>query len=267
MKKSEQKYYVYIYNPITGEKDKVLKAGYYKDPLTGQIREIRNDFYIGRPLTKSEQKALAVAMLIVLIIFSIYYLWIWISTHILASILIAVLIISGAVIFLWKFPSIKKTLLNKIKIFGPIEDEGVKDLIDVIKGMKVQEVRNEEDFEKQLYQRLDAKGYKVQRQVNLGQKKRVDLIVDEDIGIELKIAYRAKNVQDLIGQATIYKNYLRKLIVVILDTGSTENLQEYCELIKNVDAEKINVVLLKGNMRRYKKKEEYFLVKKETSRY
>ena len=36
------------------------------------------------------------------------------------------------------------------------------------------------------------------------------------------------------------------------------------QLIHNVDPEKINVVLVKGELRRLKKKEEYITVKKTT---
>ena len=59
-------------------------------------------------------------------------------------------------------------------IFGSIKDEEVKALVEEIKGIRTQDVRNEEDFEKQLFQRLDAKGYNPERQVRIGENKRID---------------------------------------------------------------------------------------------
>ena len=76
-----------------------------------------------------------------------------------------------------------------------------------------------------------------------------------------------KNVQDLIGQVTIYKKHLKKIIVGILDCGVVADLSEYIELIQTIDEENINVVLIKGDLRRHKKREEYIMVKKTTSRY
>ena len=267
-----KKKYKTSYNPITGQKEKVLKAGYYKDPFSGSIRKSRNtysnrSYQRSRPMTKSEQKALVFTLMIVAIGFVLYQLGLWISTHIVASIIIGIILISGAILLYLKVPSVKNIFSRKINIFGKVKDDEVKDLINVIEGIKVQDVRNEEDFEKQLFQRLDAKDYRVKRQVSFGSGKRVDLVVDERIGIELKVADRAKNVQDLIGQVTIYKKHLKKIIVGILDCGVVADLSEYIELIQNIDEENINVVLIKGNLRRHKKREEYIMVKKTTSKY
>lgn len=264
--------YKTTYNPITGQKEKVLKAGYYRDPFSGRIRKSRNSYSSrgyrrSRPMTKSEQQALAFALMIVVIGFVLYQVWIWISTHLIASIIIGIVIISGAILLYKKVPSVRNMFSRKINIFGKVKDDEVKDLINVIEGIKVQDVRNEEDFEKQLFQRLDAKDYRVKRQVSFGSGKRVDLVVDDRIGIELKVADRAKNVQDLIGQVTVYKKHLKKIIVGILDCGVVADLSEYIELIRNVDEENVNVVLIKGDLRRHKKREEYIMVKKTSSRY
>jgi len=264
--------YTHRYNFITGQNEKVLKPGYYRDPFSGQVRKSANSFSSGRyrrsrPLTRGEQKLLFLILVLGVVIYLLYELWVWMASHILISVIVGAALIGGIVLLIWKVPNIKNMLTSRIKIFGSIKDEEIKNLIDVIEGLKVQDVRNEEDFEKQLFQRLDAKGYQAQRQVSFGPGKRVDLVVGDRIGIELKVADRAKNVQDLIGQVTVYKNHLRKVIVVILDVGVVADLQEYIELIKNVDIEKISVVLIRGNIKRYQKREEYILVKKTTSQY
>lgn len=213
-----RKKYQTSYNPITGQKEKILKKGYYKDPFSGKIKKSNNTFSSmgynkSRPLTKNEQKTIGYIMIVSLIGFIVYQIWIWISNNIILSTFIGIAIICGIILLVWKVPTIKNLLSNKIEVFGTIKNDEINDLINVIKGIKVQDVRNEQDFEKQLYQRLDAKGYQIQRQVNIGQGKRVDLIVGDRIGIELKVADKAKNLQDLIGQVTVYKNSLKKFII------------------------------------------------------
>lgn len=255
--------YTKKYNPWIGQNEKVLKSNYYKEPLSGKIRTNRRR----TSMTESERKAAAISILLALIIFIIYKIFVWMSTHIIEGIILSILIIGGIILLITKVPKIKKFFSSKIKIYGPIKDEEIKSLIEVIEGIRIQDVRNEEDFEKQVYQRLDAKGFNPQRQVKIGESKKIDLVVQNNVGIELKIGDRAKNLQDLIGQVTIYKNHLRKIIVVILDVGVIADLREYSEYIKNVDEEKINVAVIKGNIRRYKKREEYILVKKETTQY
>lgn len=126
--------------------------------------------------------------------------------------------------------------------FRKIKDEEIFNLVKTIHEIRMQDVRDEEDFEKQLFQRLDAKGYNVKRQERFGSGKVIDLVVENNIGIELKVADRSKNVQDLIGQVTIYKKYLKKIIVVILDTGVVDDLEEYIEHIRDIDKEGLYLI-------------------------
>ena len=144
-----------------------------------------------------------------------------------------------------------------IKSFiAPVRESEIRKLIEIIESINIQEVRSEEDFEKQLFQRLDAKEYKVQRQVHYGSNNIVDLIVDGHIGVELKVADKAKNVRDLVGQITAYRKHLKKIIVGILDSGDVPDseMKEYAKMIKKVDRKNVHVIIIKGEVRRLKKR-------------
>ena len=217
-----------------------------------------------RGISKEEMQIRNIAIIIFVAVVAIAIIFAWISTHIVESILIGIAIIGVLALVVWKNPKVKSFLHKAGRTYGKVSDEQVKKLIDNIKSIRMQEVRNEEDFEKQLYQRLAAKNFDLKRQVLLGSGRRVDMVVDNKIAVELKIADRAKNVQDLIGQVTVYHQQYKNIVVGILDVGEVENMEEYVELIQNIDPEKINVVLVKGDLRRRKKKEEYITVKKTT---
>ncbi len=266
--------YKTAYNPLTGQKERVLKQGYYRDPFSGKIRKSNASHSAGhrtRPITKEEAKQRLQIFGIILAIALIYILIVWISSHLIETFLFLAVIVGAIILIIKNVPSVKEkfmTLLSKYHLSKPlVHDEKIRDLITAIEGIKIQDVRNEEDFEKQLFQRLDAKEYNVRRQVSFGSGKRVDLIVDENIGVERKVADWGKNIQDRIGQVTVYKKHLEKIIGGILDYGNVTDMEEYINLIRAIDKENVYVVVVKGNVRRYKKKEEYVMVKKTTSRY
>jgi ABC-type multidrug transport system fused ATPase/permease subunit len=207
-------------------------------------------------------------VLIAVGIFLFLFIVNWIMTHVLEFVIIlASLAITFFLLFKYvpKFKNLFTNFFqNKFTMYGNVKDEDIKKLISVIEDMKTQEVRNEEDLEKQLFQRLDALNYSCERQSRMGDRK-VDILVNSKIGVELKLADRSKNIQDLIGQVTVYKKYLEHILVVILDVGNVPELNDFIEMIQAVDKDKIAVVVIRGNINRYKKKEEYILVKKETS--
>ena len=215
-------------------------------------------------MSKEDIQIRNIALLAFGVVVAIGIVFTWVSTHVVESILILLAVFVVIALLVWKNPKVKAFFQKASRTYGKISDEQVKKLIDDIKSIKMQEVRSEEDFEKQLFQRLSAKGFDVKRQVTLNSGRRVDIVVDNKIAVELKIADRAKNVQDLIGQVTVYHQQYKNIVVGILDIGEVENIEEYVELIHNVDPEKINVVLVKGDLRRRKKKEEYITVKKTT---
>jgi hypothetical protein len=218
---------------------------------------------------KKDEQAKKIALITIGIIFAAAIIGHWMSTHVLESITILIILITGTIFAFLKIPRFREKIQNLIqkefKIFSNVSDEQVKKLIAEIKSINMQEVRNEEDFEKQMYQWLSAKNHHISRQVLVKGQRRLDLVINNKIAVELKVADRAKNVQDLIGQVTIYKKEYKHIIAVILDVNKVSNMKEYVELIQNVDPENIAVVLINGNLKRYKKKEEYIMVKKSTS--
>ena len=165
-----------------------------------------------RRISKEEVQIRNIAILAVAGIVAIGFVFAWVSTHIVESILIGLAIIGVIALIVWKNPKVMAFFQKASRTYGKVSDAQVKKLIDDIKSISVQKVRNEEDFEKQIYQRLTAKSFDVKRQVPLGSGRRVDLVVDNKIAVELKIADRAKNVQDLIGQVTVYHQQYKNIV-------------------------------------------------------
>lgn len=131
---------------------------------------------------------------------------------------------------------------------------GYKDeLGEIIKAIRddfqPEMVRNEEDFEKQLYQFLLGKfsDKKIERQVLVGENAKIDMRIDDKYGIELKIADNAQKLHTLVGQSIIYKKNLKEVIAVILDPGTNINLDSF---IKTLEELNVHVIRLYGNVRR-----------------
>ncbi|HIH72409.1 hypothetical protein GBV73_09605 [Thermococcus sp. 101 C5] len=121
------------------------------------------------------------------------------------------------------------------------------DIIDILYDFEPEVVRDEEDLEKQLYQYLRARlGSQVQRQVSVGDQK-VDIVIGDRIGIELKIAESRSKLQRLVGQVLDYVDYFDEVIAVILDVGATVDLESYVKKLRALGAE---VVVLEGDIRR-----------------
>jgi len=263
----------YETNIFTGRKERVPGPGEQRNFITGKIEKAPknsiNSFSGNKPrtrrLSKKEQESRKWIILLCTGVVLVALFFEWAATHVWQAILIMVLIIAGVIVAFLKIPALKNKFQKQFKTFSKVTDEEIKKLISDIKSINMQEVRNEEDFEKQIYQWLNAKEYAISRQVVVENQRRIDLIINNKIALELKIADRAKNIQDLIGQVTIYKKYYKSILVVILDAGKVQNLSEYIEHIQNVDPENIAVVLISGDIRRYKKKQEYIMVKKSTS--
>ena len=221
-----------------------------------------------RRRSRSNDKIYVWIIAVAVVIAGIKFVLDWASANPFQAVLILILLLAAlaGAAFL-KFPRVRVWTSAIFRKLSPVKDEEVRSLIEIIEGIKIQDVRNEEDFEKQLFQRLDAKDYKVKRQVYYGKNNIVDLVVNGRIGVELKVADRAKNIRDLIGQITVYKKHLEKIVVGILDCGavSHSDIEEYVSLIKKIDEENVHVVMVKGKLKRHKKKHEYVMVKKTTS--
>ena len=131
-----------------------------------------------------------------------------------------------------------------------VENTMIAGLINLISSFKPEVVRDEEDFEKQLYQYLRASlgsGVNIERQVSLSEGLRVDMVVNDTVAIEIKIAENKAQLQRLIGQVIDYKKYFDKVMTVILDVGRLGDLGSYIEKLEELGA---IPVVVKGEVRR-----------------
>lgn len=121
------------------------------------------------------------------------------------------------------------------------------DIFDLLQDFRPETVRNEEDLEKQLYQFLRARlGNKVRRQAPVGDQK-IDIAIDNEVGIELKIAESRSKLQQLVGQVVDYMSYFDEVIAVILDVGANVDIDDYIKKLRRLGAE---VVILEGGIKR-----------------
>lgn len=124
---------------------------------------------------------------------------------------------------------------------------GEPDILDILEDFKPETVRDEEDLEKQLYQFLRARlGSSVRRQYQVGDQK-IDIVVGDSVGIEIKIADSRSKLQRLVGQVLDYREYFDEVIAVILDVGANVDLERYIQKLKELGVE---VVVLRGDLRR-----------------
>jgi len=139
---------------------------------------------------------------------------------------------------------------NEKKITKPetTECNEFDSILKIIENFRPQPFRNEKDFEKQLYQYLDAKlpNHVVDRQIiTLGGF--IDLFIYNKYGIELKIAWNRSSLRHLTGQIFDYLKGFdnENLAVVILDVKmmSPYEINEYIEFYKRLG---IKVVVLPG---------------------
>lgn len=129
-----------------------------------------------------------------------------------------------------------------------------KEIWDIIREFEPVQLRNEEDLEKQFFQFARGRLGKdrVQRQVPTPSGV-IDIVIDDKIGIEFKIAERKQKMQRLLGQVDEYLDFFDHVIAVVLDVGANINLDYYERKLKEKGAE---VYYLKGAVRRVGKKQE-----------
>lgn len=127
------------------------------------------------------------------------------------------------------------------------------DIFDLLADFRPETVRDEEDFEKQLYQFLKARlGSKVKRQVPVGNQK-IDIAIGDKVGIELKIAENRSKLQRLVGQVMDYVDYFDEVIAVVLDVGANVDLENYMRKLQRLGAQ---VLILEGSIRRKGRRRE-----------
>jgi len=127
------------------------------------------------------------------------------------------------------------------------------DIFDLLTDFRPETVRDEEDFEKQLYQFLKARlGSKVKRQVPVGNQK-IDIAIGDKVGIELKIAENRSKLQRLVGQVMDYVDHFDEIIAIVLDVGANVDLENYMRKLQRLGA---RVLILEGSIRRKGRRRE-----------
>jgi len=123
-----------------------------------------------------------------------------------------------------------------------------------------EDVRDENDFEKQLTQFLKIKyPDRVKRQVDTP-KGKIDILIDDRYVIELKIADSKIKLRDLVGQVTSYKKVYCDIAIALLDVGklSRSEIKEYVD-----DYEQIGVktIVLEGLLKKRKRRQKQINIK------
>ena len=115
-------------------------------------------------------------------------------------------------------------------------------------------IRDEEQLETVIYEYLKHtfSEYDVQFQQTINGRRRVDIVIDSEIAIELKIADKRKNLDSLFAQIEWYKDSFDKLVLLILDLGYIQDLGEFKERFESKGAEV--VILNKENISRFQRR-------------
>lgn len=133
-------------------------------------------------------------------------------------------------------------------------------LNSISKEFEPEDVRDESEFEKQLFQFLKIRyPERAKRQVNTP-KGKIDIVIDDRYAIELKIADNKGKLRDLVGQLYSYKKVYDHVAVILLDVGKMgyEDIKEFIE-----DYEKIGVktIILRGTLKRKNRREKKIIIK------
>ncbi len=127
-------------------------------------------------------------------------------------------------------------------------------------GFEPEDVRDENDFEKQLMQFLKIKyPDRIKRQVDTP-KGKIDIIIDNRYAIELKIADGKGKLRDLLGQVHSYKKVYSEVAVILLDVGkmSHSEIKEYVDDYENLG---VKTIIIEGILRRKKGKSKQISIK------
>ena len=145
-------------------------------------------------------------------------------------------------------PEVKITTLE---VKRQSEFDSILDSIE--KNFEPEDVRDENEFEKQLTIWLkDKYPDRIKRQVETS-KGKIDLVIDNKYAIELKIADGKGKLRDLVGQVHSYKKVYDNVAVILLDVSkmSHSEIKEYVEDYENLG---VKTRILEGILRRKKGK-------------
>lgn len=133
-------------------------------------------------------------------------------------------------------------------------------LESIEKSFEPEDVRDENDFEKQLTQFLKIKyPDRIKRQVGTP-KGKIDIVIDNMYAIELKIAESEGKLRNLVGQISDYKKVYSEVAVILLDVGkmSRSGIKEYIGDYENLG---VKTVIVEGVLRRKKGKSKQINIK------
>ena len=116
-----------------------------------------------------------------------------------------------------------------------------------------EDVRDENDFEKQLTIFLKSKyPDRIKRQVETS-KGKIDIVIDNKYAIELKIADSKGKLRDLVGQALWYKKEFDNVAIILLDVSKLPRSQ-IKEYIDEYEKQGVKTKVLDGILKKRKSK-------------
>jgi len=155
-------------------------------------------------------------------------------------------------------PEKKEEKVITIEVKRQSEFDSILESIE--KEFEPEDVRDENDFEKQLTQFLKIKyPERIKRQVETP-KGKIDIVIDNRYAIELKIADSRGKLRDLVGQVHSYKKVYSEIAVILLDVGkmSSPEIKEYIDDYENLG---VKTITLGGVLRRKKGKSKQINIK------
>lgn len=110
--------------------------------------------------------------------------------------------------------------------------------------------QNEREFETFIHAKLesDYKNLNINRQDSNSETK-PDIVIDNDIAIELKIAHTRSDLQRALGQIMDYKDVYNKIILVLLDTNEFQEIDKYITKFTEMH---VPVIILQGRIKKQK---------------
>lgn len=135
----------------------------------------------------------------------------------------------------------------------PSTDTRLETLIEALRNYNaVEAIRDEAELKLSVAQYLRGKfpEPRIQTEIPIGPREIVDILFDDNIGIEVKIAKNNTVLRNLIGQIEEYTPKLEELVIFLYNAGANVDVDYYL----NRYAEKgANTVVCRGEWRRRKK--------------
>lgn len=132
-----------------------------------------------------------------------------------------------------------------LRIFSPQRyNKELEDILDALRSYSTDRViRDEREFETAIFEYLRTKfpNKKIKHQHYTKFGKKIDIMIDNGIGLELKVADSAGNLDSLFAQIEFYKENCENLVLVIVDLKLVTYLDEY---VKRFKEKGVSVVII-----------------------